>query len=127
MPLYKQDPNDSKKQVPNIQGTNRRDRVSIPTQYTFNKTPSYVLVNTLMTTPCAFSFGDTTLFDANVTSQSVSAGITFAQSSSFYTKVGDDLPAGTKLNIHPTAWSGSAADVGKVTFVYKSGLSTGGF
>ena len=41
--------------------------------------------------------------------------------------MGNDLSAGTKLNIHPTAWSGSAADAGKITFVYKSGLATGGF
>ena len=39
--------------------------------------------------------------------------------------MGDDLPAGTKLEIHPTAWSGSAADAGKISFVYK-GNSTGG-
>ena len=34
--------------------------------------------------------------------------------------------AGTTLNIHPTAYSCSKADKGKVFFVYNSGLSTGG-
>ena len=36
------------------------------------------------------------------------------------------LNAGDRLDIHPLAWSGSAADAGAITFVYK-GNSTGGF
>ena len=44
--------------------------------------------------------------------------------SSNYVTFGDGIAAGTRLDIHPLAWSGSAAM--KVVFVYKSGLSTGG-
>ena len=44
-----------------------------------------------------------------------------------YDLVGEGLTVGTKLHIHPTAWSGSARDADKVIFLYKSGLATGGF
>ena len=116
MPLYKQDPNDSTKQVPNIQGDNRYDKAVNPTHCVAVKTPSYVLVNTVLTTDVGFFFG---------TSASLSTAGNTTKGN--YTVMGDDTPAGTKLNIHPTAWSGSAADAGKITFVYKSGLATGGF
>ena len=33
---------------------------------------------------------------------------------------------GTRLDIQPCAWSGSATDAGNVKFIYKSGLCTGG-
>ena len=36
-----------------------------------------------------------------------------------------DLLKGTKLNIHPNAFSCSAADVNEIIFVYRGGLSTG--
>ena len=120
MPLYTPDPNDSKKQIPNIQGSNRKDRLVNPNIISHSKTPSYVVVNTLMTTPCAFFFGTEDEHTAAHTTPSA------MNSASNYTIMGDDLPAGTRLDIHPTAWSGSAADIGKITFVYKSGLSTGG-
>ena len=116
MGMYKQDPNNSKKQIPDIQGDNRHDRATTPLHCKATKPPSYVLVNTLMTTPVGFYFK---------TSASLSAAGN--ETAANYTKMGDDLPAGTILHIHPTAWSGSAADAGKITFVYKSGLATGGF
>ena len=34
--------------------------------------------------------------------------------------------AGTTINVSPSAISGSAADIGKVVLIYKSGLSGGG-
>ena len=34
--------------------------------------------------------------------------------------------AGTTINLSPSAVSGSAADIGKVVLIYKSGLSGGG-
>jgi len=117
MPLYKQDPNDTKKQIPDIQGDNRYDRATNPTHCTYTKTPSYVLVNTTLTTSVGFHFGGT--------SASLStAGNTTAAN---YTTMLDDAASGTTLNIHPTAWSGSVADADSITFVYKSGLATGGF
>ena len=86
---------------------------------------NYVLINTALTTPIGFFLGGSASFASSQGTIAKAQGQ--LTGSAFYTKVGDDLPAGTKLNIHPNAWSGSVADVGKVTFVYKSGLSTGGF
>ena len=117
MPLYKADPNNAGSQIPDIQGENRLDNLVNPNRVSFTKTPNYVLVNTTLTKPTGFFFGSSASFSA----------LSDANASSNYDLVGGTLPAGTKLNIHPTAWSGSAADNGKITFVYKSGLSTGGF
>ena len=119
MPLYKQDPNDTSKQIPDVQGGNRQDRLVNPDRNTHTKSPNYVLVNTTLTLPVGFFFGSSGSFSE--------LGAAGKSTKANYSVVGDDLPAGTKLNIHPTAWSGSAADAGKITFVYKSGLSTGGF
>ena len=117
MPLYKQDPNDSTKQVPNISGSNRYDRTTNPNRVTFTKTPSYVLVNKTMTKPFGFFYGSSGDFSA----------LADSNASSNYDLLGSTLPIGTKLHIHPTAWSGSSADNGSITFVYKSSLATGGF
>jgi hypothetical protein len=131
MGMYKQDPNNSKKQIPNIQGENRHDRAINPKQMIFHKSPNYVLVNKTLTTPCGFFFGSSGSFSAAYTSQGQThlGGLPTGSlsASNEYMIMGDDLPVGTKLDIHPTAWSGSSADAGKITFVYKSGLSTGGF
>ena len=108
MPLYKQDPNDTSKQIPDVQGGNRQDRLVNPDRNTHTKSP-----NTL---PVGFFFGSSA-------SLSTAGNLDTAN----YTTALDDATVGTKLNIHPTAWSGSAADADKITFVYKSGLSTGGF
>ena len=64
MPLYKQDPNDSTKQVPNISGSNRYDRTTNPDRVTFTKTPNYVLVNKTMTKPFGFFYGSSGDFSA---------------------------------------------------------------
>tara|TARA_R100001369_G_C3182718_1_gene141833 strand:+ start:95 stop:472 length:378 start_codon:yes stop_codon:yes gene_type:complete len=125
MPKYVVDPNDSTKQVPGSLPDNAYDRVANPGQFVLTKTPSYIIVNKLLTTPCGFLFGSSASYAPNVTSRSLAQS--YVHSSSFYTVMLDDAVAGTQLNIHPIAWSGSAADVGKITFVYKSGLSTGGF
>ena len=116
MPLYKQDPNDTSKQIPNVQGGNRQDRLVNPDRNTHTKSPNYVLVNTTLTLPVGFFFGSSA-------SLSTAGNLDTAN----YTTPLDDATVGTKLNIHPTAWSGSAADADKITFVYKSGLATGGF
>ena len=46
MPLYKADPNDSTKQTPDVQGSNRFDKAVNPAHCSATKTPSYVLINT---------------------------------------------------------------------------------
>ena len=116
MPLYKQDPKDTSKQIPDVQGGNRQDRLVNPDRNTHTKSPNYVLVNTTLTLPVGFFFGSSA-------SLSTAGNLDTAN----YTTALDDATVGTKLNIHPTAWSGSAADADKITFVYKSGLATGGF
>ena len=119
MPLYKADPNNSNKQIPDTQGNNRYDRAVNPVHCKAKKTPSYVLVNATMVDSCSFYFGSSASFS--------DLGASGRTNPVNFTKMGDDLAAGTILHIHPTAWSGSAADAGKITFVYKSGLATGGF
>jgi len=126
MPLYKVDPNDSTKQIPNTQGGNRFDRAVNPQTCSLQKTPSYVVVNTTLTTPCGFFFGDSSSYALAANAQQAEDR-NHLTSSLNYTTMLDDGTVGTKLNIHPTAWSGSAADAGSITFVYKSGLATGGF
>ena len=119
MPLYKADPNNSNKQIPDTQGNNRYDRAVNPVHCKAKKTPSYVLVNATMVDSCSFYFGSSASFS--------DLGASGRTNPVNFTTMGEDLTAGTKLHIHPTAWSGSAADNGKITFVYKSGLATGGF
>ena len=127
MPLYKQDPNDSTKQVPDIQGANLRDRAVNPQTCSFTKAPAAVIVNTQLTTPVGFFFGDSASFATAATNQQLDNFHHLTHSSNYITILNDDAVAGTKLNIHPTAWSGSLADKSKITFVYKSSLATGGF
>ena len=62
MPLYKQDPNDTSKQIPDIRGENRYDRAVNPTHCKLIKTPNYVLVNTVLTLPVGFFFGSSGSF-----------------------------------------------------------------
>ena len=124
MSFYKADPNNSKKQIVSVQGRNIHDRASNPQTCSLHKAPNYVLINTLLTTPIGFFFGSSASFATKATGAGETSGK--LTGSGHYDLMGDDLPAGTKLYIHPTAWSGSLADAGKVTFVYKSGRSTGG-
>ena len=129
MANYIADPNDSTKQIPGPLPDNHNGGANNPSQFVFTKTPNYVLVNTQLTATCGFFFGSSASFSSNRSSQSAvgGGGQVFAQSSSLYTiMLNDDAVSGTKLDIHPTAWSGSAADAGSITFVYK-GNSTGGF
>jgi hypothetical protein len=116
MSRYIQDPNDSKKQIPGPLPANAYGSATNPPHCTHVKAPSGILVNTLLTTPVGFHFGGTSA------SLSADGNTTIGN----YTVMLNDAAAGTKLDIHPNAWSGSAADAGSITFVYKGGLSTGG-
>jgi len=145
MPLYKADPNNSKRQIPNIQGDNRYDRAVVPVICLVQKAPSYVVVNQELTSSVGFFFGGSASFSTKSTLEADTGGAVGGSDltgSAHYPILlrGPNLntanldasptsgtPPGTKLNIHPTAWSGSLADAGKITFVYKSGLATGGF
>ena len=118
MSRYIQDPNDSTKQIPGALPDNAYDSVNNPDRFVHTKTPSYILVNKELTLDVGFHFGGTSA------SLSTAGNTTITN---YTTMLSDGAVAGTKINIHPNAWSGSAADAGSITFVYKSGLATGGF
>ena len=119
MPNYVPDPNDDTKQVPGP--TTKFEKAVTQTPHSMSKTPNYVLVTSDLTNTAGFFFGSSASFadkqgDASVTS------------STHYTSFGGEatLKAGTMLDIHPLAWSGSVADKEKIIFVYKAGLDGSG-
>jgi hypothetical protein len=116
---YQADPNDPTKQIPNALPDNAYDRAAKPAMNTLTKTPNAVMVGASNGT-IGFFFGSSASFAAKATTE---GGATLT-GSAHYESFGTPNE-GTVLNIHPMAWSGSATD--SVTFIYKSGLSTGGF
>jgi hypothetical protein len=125
MANYIKDPNDSKKQVPGKLPDNAYDRVSTHQAGTFIKAPHYVYI--AKTIPAndelKFYFKPSASFAIDVGSNG--AKVLTGASSSKYTSFGL-ATIGTKLDIHPTAFSCSNALSSSINFVYKSGLSTGG-
>ena len=121
MSNYIQDPNDSKKQIPGPPSYQAHDRTSAPARCSFIKTPNYVLITKAMTKPFGFFYGTSASFSA----ENQKAGGSM-NSSSHYDSDWGILTVGTKLDIHPTAWSGSATDNGQIKFVYRGGLDGSG-
>tara|TARA_B100000519_G_C13924895_1_gene288597 strand:+ start:119 stop:487 length:369 start_codon:yes stop_codon:yes gene_type:complete len=117
---YITDPNDNKKQVPGALPDNAFDRSVTPQTCSFTKTPNSVLFGEVAA-EVGFFFGSSASFASIGAEADDSRRITGSQ---HYSVVGTPA-AGTTLNIHPTAYSCSKADKGKVFFVYHSGLSTG--
>ena len=123
MPLYKQDPNDNTKQVPNIQGSNRSDSILSPTAFSGSyKSPNFIIVSAAVTAGLGLFF-DKTSFSASAAAEGPNDTI-YSGSAGY--DVFNTMPAG-QYNLSPIAISGSAADVAKIKFIYKSGLATGGF
>jgi len=123
MPLYKADPNDNTKQVPNIQGSNRSDSLLSPTAFSGSyKAPNFIVVVGDVSAGLGFWF-DKTAFSASAAVEGPND--TIYSGSSGYDEF-NTIKSG-QYNISPIAVSGSAADVAKIKFVYKSGLATGGF
>ena len=118
MPNYIQDPNNSKKQVPGPPPDNYYDRGSNPATASFTKSPNSVYINTAGGN-FGFFFGSS----ASYATLEASTGVNSVTASRHYVNFGA-LTLGTRLDIHPTAWSGSA--VGSVTFIYKGGLDGSG-
>ena len=121
MPNYVQDPNDSKKQIPGPKTDQHFDRVAQPLRCTLTKQPHYIIVNAAETV--AFFFGSSGSFATKAASEGNDPQASLAtgslSGSEHYTSYG--APAiGTKFDMNPCAWSGSAA--ASVTFVYKGGL-----
>ena len=120
---YIQDPNNSKKQVPGNLPDNAYDRFGSPDTGSYVKTPNAVIIGDVAG-DVGFFLGSSASFAEKMSNDSYpEGGVT---GSVHYTNFGTPA-AGTTLNIHPIAWSGSAADndAGRVTFIYSSGLSTG--
>ena len=126
MPNYRQDPNDSKKQIPGELPDSYHGRTSTPANCEFVKTPNYIIFNTSMQDEFGLFFGTSASYASNVTADSADA-TSFMTSSARYEKFALGLgAAGAKLDFHPTAVSSSARDAGQVTFVYKGGLDGSG-
>tara|TARA_Y100000593_G_scaffold53032_1_gene99286 strand:- start:412 stop:768 length:357 start_codon:yes stop_codon:yes gene_type:complete len=117
MSNYVTDPNDSTKQVAGSLPDNAYDRASVVTNCTLMKKPNAVTFTQTPAKSVSLFFGSSASFAALGTS-----GQTDEDN---YVNFGKPT-AGTTINISPTAVSGSAADIGKVVFIYKSGLSGGG-
>ena len=116
MPNYKADPNDSTKQVPGELTDQHFDRAANVQTCSLVKSPHYVLVNSTLTNNVGFFFGTSASFAELEGSGSIVTG------SQHYTKMLVGATAGTTLHVSPNAYSSSAADEGKITFVYRGGL-----
>ena len=97
----------------------------IPAAFTLMKSPNYILVKEDVSAGLGLFFNPTT-FSSSAAAEVVAGAAHTVYSGSVGYDEFNKLPKGT-YNLHPIALSGSAADVAKVTFVYKSGLATGGF
>ena len=127
MSNYVQDPNNSKKTVPGPKPANAYDRSYNTPPLSMSKTPSYVIVanGDGGNDSLGFFFGTSASFAEKAFIEgNNSATASILTGSSNYVTFGDGIAAGTRFDINPLAWSGSAAM--KVVFVYKSGLSSGG-
>ena len=120
---YIQDPNNSEKQVPGSLPDNAFDRLSTVEGCTLFKTPTAVVIGAV-SDEVGFFFGTSASFSEKVTAQAPATSHTFLSASLNYQNFGAPA-AGTTLNIHPMAISGSARDTGSIHLLYGSGLSSG--
>jgi len=114
------------KQVPQVAGENRYDRAVTTNACSMSKTPNSVIVvnGDGSNDGIGFFFGSSASFaKLNTVEGNISIASSILTGSNHYVTFGRGLSSGTQLNIHPLAWSGSAAM--EVIFVYNSGLSTG--
>ena len=114
---------DGTKQKPDVLPDNAYDRANFPSSQSFCKTPNYVIVNNITDSHIGFFFGSSASFAEKAAAEGPETAT--LSGSTHYVNFGKPS-AGTTLDIHPTAYSASAADENAVTFIYKSGLSTGG-
>ena len=129
MPDYKQDPNDSKKQIVGLLPDNARERYVPQQTCSIVKTPNWVYINATPSNNLLFFFGSSASFSEKVTAdigagKDVNYSMNLLSSSAHYVNFGKPT-VGSTLHIHPLAWSGSKADneAGVITFVYASGLN----
>ena len=109
-----------KKQTSGELPDNAYDSIKSPVAFTSIKSPNYIIVTADISADLGLHFNPNTFS----TSADAEGGPTYSGSAGY--DEFNTLKAG-QYNLHPIAVSGSAADVAKIKFVYKSGLSTGGF
>ena len=124
MSRYMQDPDNDNKQIPAPLPENAYERVTTPMPNSGSKTPNAVMIAKSPTNEIGFFFGSSASFAALSQAQQI-------DSRSYTVLANGSTLGGTILQIHPIAWSGSAADRedgndSLVKFIYNSGLSTGG-
>tara|TARA_Y100000592_G_scaffold45682_1_gene72568 strand:+ start:1519 stop:1887 length:369 start_codon:yes stop_codon:yes gene_type:complete len=115
---------DGTKQVAGSLPDNAYDSARVAISCTFIKTPNAVTFTETPGTNIGMFFGSSASFAALGGADGATGGENKAAASN-YTNFGKPT-AGTTINISPSAISGSAADIGKVVLIYKSGLSGGG-
>tara|TARA_Y100000310_G_scaffold238066_1_gene241387 strand:- start:655 stop:1068 length:414 start_codon:yes stop_codon:yes gene_type:complete len=114
-------------QKPGPKPDNAFDRAHQVLHCTMSKTPQYVIVTNGdgADDTIGFFFGSSASFASKSTTEGgVSIGRNALTGSAHYVSFGNGLASGTKLNISPMAWSGSAAM--SVVFYYNGGLDGGG-
>ena len=124
MPDYIQDPDDSSKQIPGKKTDQHFDRMNKPITGSYTRQPHYVLVTGTPTQDLGFFFGSSASFATKATTEDTSNNNNLYLSGSQHYVLFGKPAAGTRLDINPSAWSGSLVDAkaGVVTFVYKGGL-----
>ena len=111
-------------QGPGPQPDNAYDRMrSVPACHLV-KTPNAVAVTADIGATVGFFFGGAAKFEEKTTSEGPSSLSTKVLSGSANYQDYGAMATGV-YNIHPSAVTGSAADIAKIQFIYKSGLSTG--
>ena len=112
MPLYKQDPDNSKKQVPVANNRVLINKATVPTEQIIQERPNKVIVNVNGT--YAFLYETTSSVDGDVSGQ-IGNFITGSV-------LGNAAGGPVTLPIRPVAWrqtDAASGTVGDVTFVYK--------
>ena len=117
MPLYKQDPNDSTKQVANVTpgGRHRFSSAECPAEEVITKRPSYVIINN----PGSYGFAYESGSADGALSVYITGSVIQPSPIGLATSSGS-AAAPVKLDINPVAWQQHdvAGSVGDVTFVY---------
>ena len=124
MSFYKQDPDNPNKQIPNEPPKNYYGRFTSPLELSSSKRPNYVIINTQNSDAgdLGLYLGSSVDFSASSAIESPTDGT--LSGSQHYTQFAKGaLPVGTKLDLHPVAWSGSGWGV---TFVYSGGRDGSG-
>ena len=112
MPLYKTNPNDSKKQVPVVNNRILVKKASVPAEFVVQGRPDYIVINSAGT----FKFMYETTSSLGTSLASIQAQFVTGSVSPV---VNSNPPGPYRLDIQPIAWNrcDAASAVGDITFV----------